>query len=47
VAGKLLKASAKIDMIHVPYRGIPQALADLVGGQIDVLIVYTDARRSL
>ena len=39
VAGELLKASAKIDMIHVPYRGTPQALTDLVGGQIDVLIV--------
>jgi tripartite-type tricarboxylate transporter receptor subunit TctC len=39
VAAELLKASAKIDMIHVPYRGTPQALTDLVGGQIDVLIV--------
>ena len=39
VAGELLKASAKIDMIHVPYRGTPQALTDLVGGQIDLLIV--------
>lgn len=39
VAAALLKASAKIDMIHVPYRGTPQALTDVVGGQIDVLIV--------
>jgi tripartite-type tricarboxylate transporter receptor subunit TctC len=39
VAAELLEASAKIDMIHVPYRGTPQALTDLVGGQIDVLIV--------
>lgn len=39
VGGELLKASAKIDMIHVPYRGTPQALTDLVGGQIDVLVV--------
>ncbi|MBK9607954.1 MAG: tripartite tricarboxylate transporter substrate binding protein [Betaproteobacteria bacterium] len=36
VAAELLKASAKIDMIDVPYRGTPQALQDLVGGQIDM-----------
>jgi tripartite-type tricarboxylate transporter receptor subunit TctC len=35
VAGELLKASAKFDMTDVPYKGTPQALQDLIGGQID------------
>jgi len=36
VAAELLKSAAKIDMIDVPYRGTPQALQDLVGGQVDL-----------
>lgn len=36
VAAELLKAAAQIDMVAIPYRGTPQALQDLVGGQIDV-----------
>jgi tripartite-type tricarboxylate transporter receptor subunit TctC len=36
VAAELLKASGKIDLAGVPYRGMPQVLTDLVGGQIDI-----------
>lgn len=35
-SGELLKARMDIDMLHVPYRGSPQALTDLIGGRIDV-----------
>jgi len=35
--GELFKMMAGIDMIHVPYRGAPQALADLIGGQVQVI----------
>jgi tripartite-type tricarboxylate transporter receptor subunit TctC len=35
VAATLLKASAKTELTAVPYRGMPQALTDLVGGQVD------------
>lgn len=35
-AGELLKARMGIDMLHVPYKGSPQAIADLVAGNIDV-----------
>lgn len=36
VLGELFKASAKIEMTPVPYRGMPQALQDLAGGQVDL-----------
>lgn len=35
-SGELLKARLGFDMTHVPYRGSPQALQDLIGSRIDV-----------
>ncbi|WP_156330177.1 Bug family tripartite tricarboxylate transporter substrate binding protein [Bosea vaviloviae] len=35
-SGELLKARLGFDMTHVPYRGSPQAMTDLIGGRIDV-----------
>jgi len=37
LAGESFKIAAGIDMLHVPYRGSSPALADLVGGQIDLM----------
>src|SRR5436190_7356884 len=37
VAGELFKAMTGIDMVHVPYRGVAPALADLIGGQVQVM----------
>jgi tripartite-type tricarboxylate transporter receptor subunit TctC len=37
IAGELFKAMARINMIHVPYRGEPPALADLIGGRVQVI----------
>ena len=37
LAGELFKLQAGIDMIHVPYRGAPPALADLIAGQVHVM----------
>jgi tripartite-type tricarboxylate transporter receptor subunit TctC len=39
VAGELFKLMAGIDMVHVPYRGTAPALADLLGGQVQVLFM--------
>lgn len=38
LAGELFKAMAKVDMVHVPYKGGGPALADLLGGQIPVFV---------
>jgi tripartite-type tricarboxylate transporter receptor subunit TctC len=37
VAGELFKMMAGVDMVHVPYRGSAPALADLLGGQVQVM----------
>jgi tripartite-type tricarboxylate transporter receptor subunit TctC len=37
VAGELFKMMAGVNMLHVPYRGSPPALTDLLGGQVQVM----------
>jgi len=37
LAGEYLKFLAKIDMTHVPYKGIGQAVPDLVAGQLQLM----------
>ena len=36
LAGELLKLSAGIDMVHIPYKGGAQAQADVLGGQAEL-----------
>jgi tripartite-type tricarboxylate transporter receptor subunit TctC len=38
LAGELFKSMTGISMAHVPYRGSPPALADLIGGQVQVMV---------
>lgn len=33
-AGEMLKHSAGIDVVHVPYRGIPESLTDITAGRV-------------
>ncbi|MGP1615627.1 MAG: Bug family tripartite tricarboxylate transporter substrate binding protein [Pollutimonas bauzanensis] len=40
VAGATLGKAAGLDILHIPYKGTPQALTDLVGGQVDFM--FTD-----
>ena len=37
MAAELFRYMAKVDYVHVPYRGGAPAMADLLGGQIDML----------
>ena len=36
IALEMLKQLAKVDIVHVPYKGASQATADLLGGQIQL-----------
>ena len=37
LAGELFKHTAKVDIVHVPYKGAAPALNDLLGGQIPMM----------
>lgn len=37
LAGELFKSTTKTNLVHVPYRGAPPALNDLVAGQVQVM----------
>jgi tripartite-type tricarboxylate transporter receptor subunit TctC len=39
LAGELFRKMAGVEMTHVPYKGLAPAVADLMGGQIQVLFV--------
>jgi tripartite-type tricarboxylate transporter receptor subunit TctC len=38
IGAELLKAGAGIDLTHVPYRGVPLAMNDLIGGHLDLIV---------
>ena len=39
LAGELLKLTAKIDIVHVPYRGAAPAINDLLGQQVQMMFL--------
>ena len=38
VAGAMLESVAKVDLLHVPYKGGAPAVTDLIAGQVDVML---------
>jgi tripartite-type tricarboxylate transporter receptor subunit TctC len=43
LAIELLKQRAGVSILHIPYRGGAPALNDLLGGQVDLLVINQDA----
>ena len=43
--GELFNMAAGIDTVHVPYKGQPPALQDLIGGQIDAAVAAERKQR--
>ena len=37
LSGEMLKMMAKVDIVHVPYKGVAAAVTDVVAGQIQIL----------
>jgi tripartite-type tricarboxylate transporter receptor subunit TctC len=37
LAGEMFKAMTGVNMVHVPYRGEPPAITDMLGGQVQVM----------
>jgi tripartite-type tricarboxylate transporter receptor subunit TctC len=42
-AGELFKSMAHLDMVHVPYKGAAPAMADLLGGQVQMMFDFLSA----
>jgi len=40
LAGELFKLHAKVDMLHVSYRGSPPAIVDLISGRVETMFVH-------
>jgi tripartite-type tricarboxylate transporter receptor subunit TctC len=41
LAGELFKSMAGVDILHIPYKGGPQATTDLIGGQVAILFAIS------
>ena len=43
LSAELFKSMARVDLLHVPYKGTGQAVTDLLAGQVDVLFAPSQA----
>jgi tripartite-type tricarboxylate transporter receptor subunit TctC len=43
LAAELFEAMAGIEMLHVPYKGVGNAVTDLLGGQVQVMVAPTQS----
>ena len=39
LAGEMLKSLAKINIVHVPYKGAAPAMIGLMGGEVDMMVI--------
>src|SRR5690606_31776716 len=47
LAGELFKASAGVDLLHVPYKGGASAASDLLGGHLAMQFIHLPSAMSL
>ena len=45
IGGEMFKMMSGANLLHVPYRGAPQALGDLLGGQVS--LIFSDLRTAM
>ncbi len=45
IGGEMFKMMSGTNLLHVPYRGAPQALGDLLGGQVSM--IFSDLRTAM
>jgi tripartite-type tricarboxylate transporter receptor subunit TctC len=43
ISGEMFKQMAKVDMVHVPYKSVAQALTDVISGQIQLMFIPAPA----
>jgi tripartite-type tricarboxylate transporter receptor subunit TctC len=43
LAAEMFKTIAKIDIVHVPYKGVAQAVTDVLGGQVQMMFAIAQA----
>jgi tripartite-type tricarboxylate transporter receptor subunit TctC len=46
-AGEMVKQATQIDVVHVPYKGIPEALNDAIGGRVQFTLAPLGASGNL
>jgi tripartite-type tricarboxylate transporter receptor subunit TctC len=46
-AGEMVKQATQIDVVHVPYKGIPEALTDTIGGRVQFTLAPLGASVNL
>lgn len=47
LAGEILRQTLNIDVVHVPYKGVPEALTDTIGGRVQFTMAPLGASVSL
>jgi tripartite-type tricarboxylate transporter receptor subunit TctC len=47
IGGELFKLMTKTDIVHVPYRATTAAMADIMGGRVEMILIGQSAARGL